>query len=442
MRGSRNARSWWLSLVALLAVLALIAAACGGDEEDGGGATGATGEETESPTEEPEEPVTLQWWLFGNFDEEAMIAAYQEDHPNVTIETTVAEYNDHHDALTTAIAAGAGAPDIAVIEVGFMSRFLAQPDNFYNLLDFGAGELEGNFLDWKWNAGLTGDGSSLIALGTDIGPMAMAYRTDLFEEAGLPTEREEVSALWPTWEDFIAVGEQYVEATGRAFTDEDSQLYNPVLNQTGEKYYSPENELIYDSNPTVRGAWDLTCDAIDAGIFLNVEPFSTEWNAPMTNGDFATLTAPSWMMGYIKGQAPDTEGLWDLAALPGGGGNWGGSFLAIPAQSENAQAAYDFIEWYTAPEQQLTVFQDVGNFPSAPSVYGDIGDLTDPFFNDAPYGQIYAAVAEANVPIYEGPDEGVIRSIFESALDRVSNGEESCEEGWNSALDEIQRDVG
>ena len=45
--------------------------------------------------------------------------------------------------------------------------------------------------------------------------------------------------------------------------------------------------------------------------------------------------ARGWMLGVISGNAPDTTG-WDIAdAFPGGGGNWGGSYLVVPANGEN-----------------------------------------------------------------------------------------------------------
>lgn len=110
--------------------------------------------------------------------------------------------------------------------------------------------------------------------------------------------------------------------------------------------------------------------SVEAGLVANIEPFAEGWNAAMSNGDFAVLTAPAWMTAYIQNQVPDTEGNW-VAALPEGGGNWGGSHLTIPASSEHQQEAYDFISWLLAPEQQLTVFEENGNFPSTPALYGD-----------------------------------------------------------------------
>ena len=66
--------------------------------------------------------------------------------------------------------------------------------------------------------------------------------------------------------------------------------------------------------------------------------FAADWNAGFKNGTFATVTCPAWMMGYIQGQAPDASGKWNIADVPGGGGNWGGSFLTVTKQSQHQAA--------------------------------------------------------------------------------------------------------
>ena len=47
-------------------------------------------------------------------------------------------------------AAKANAAEIAAIEVGFMSKFKAQPENFVNMLDYGAADIEADYLPWRW----------------------------------------------------------------------------------------------------------------------------------------------------------------------------------------------------------------------------------------------------------------------------------------------------
>jgi cellobiose transport system substrate-binding protein len=90
------------------------------------------------------------------------------------------------------------AVDVEAIEEGWIGQFKAQPDKLH-LNDLGADSLKGQWREWKWETSVATNGAQ-IGLGTDAGGMAMCYRRDLFEKAGLPTERDQVSALWPTWD--------------------------------------------------------------------------------------------------------------------------------------------------------------------------------------------------------------------------------------------------
>ena len=72
------------------------------------------------------------------------------------------------------------------------------------------------------------------------------------------------------------------------------------------------------------------------------------------------------MLGVVKEQAgPENAGKWAVTdAFPDGGGNWGGSYLAVPKQSKHPKEAAELAAWLTAPEQQIKAFQKTGNFPS------------------------------------------------------------------------------
>jgi len=426
-------------IAAIAAALAVVLAACGGsDGDDADGNGEASGSDTSG------EPVTLNLWTFGNFGYDELIEEYQNDNPNITIETLIQEFDPHHDALVTSIAAGSGGPDIAAAEVAFIGAFTNEADSFLNLLDYGAADIEGDYLDWKWAQATTLDGSATIGLPTDVGGMAICYRMDLFEEAGLPTDRDEVSALWAdSWEDYIDVGRQYKEATGRAFIDNEGLLWDATVNQASDTYYDSDGELIYADSEQVRYAWDIVVSALDAEIDAKTPAWSAEWNAGMNNGDFAVLTCPAWMRGYIQDQAPDTFGNWDVATVPEGGGNWGGSHLVIPAQTEHPQEAYDFMSWLLSPEQQLRVFEGTGNFPSTPELYDtpQMQEFTSEFLNDAPLGEIYAENALDVVAQNVGPNYNLINQEFGEALNRISDGLETPEEAWETAIDNIAREL-
>ncbi len=107
-----------------------------------------------------------------------------------------------------------GAADIEAVEVDWLTEFMQYPDKFE---DLSSPDVEGRWLDWKVQAATTEDGK-LVGYGTDIGPEAVCYRADLFEAAGLPTEREEVATfLGDSWEDYFAAGEEFIAASDAAW---------------------------------------------------------------------------------------------------------------------------------------------------------------------------------------------------------------------------------
>ena len=85
--------------------------------------------------------------------------------------------------------------------------------------------------------------------------------------------------------------------------------------------------------------------------------FHADWNAGFKNATFATVTCPAWMMGYIQGQAPNADGKWNIADVPGGGGNWGGSFLTVTKQSQHQKEAAALVKFLTSPKSELYVFK-------------------------------------------------------------------------------------
>ncbi|WJK40937.1 extracellular solute-binding protein [Solwaraspora sp. WMMA2056] len=389
--------------------------------------------------------ITLTVDVFGQFGYEELYRQYEADNPGIKIveRGTGTNLDEYSPKLTQWLAAGKGAGDVVAIEEGLLIEYKANPQNFVNLLDHGAAELEGNFLPWKWDQALTADGSQLIGLGTDVGGMAMCYRTDLFEAAGLPTDRDEVSALWPTWQDYIAVGEQFVaKNTGASFLDAATQTFNTIVLQTagaaeGYHYYDLENNLVVDSNPAVQQAWDITMDIIDSNLSGKYGAWSDEWVAAFKQAKFATIACPAWMTGVIEGNAgPEAAGKWDIAKVPGDGGNWGGSHLAVPAQSEHQEEAIKLVKFLTSPEGHIGAFKAKGPLPSSPQALDDpaILEASSEYFSGAPIGQIFGEGAKSLKPVYMGPKNQAVRTEVENAVRTVELGQRTPAEGWTDAV--------
>ncbi|MBO4210115.1 ABC transporter substrate-binding protein [Micromonospora echinofusca] len=415
----------WVRVAAVGLVAGSMIAACSGKSTSGDSEANGT--------------ITLKINFWGDFGLQDLKARYEAEHPNIKIALNSGEYNAQHEDLQKKLVAGSGAPDIAAIDEGFMVQFRSQSDKFVNLLDKGAARYEEKYLPWKWKQSLSADGKTQIGLGTDVGGLAMCYRTDLFQAAGLPTERDQVSALWPTWDKFIEVGQQYTAKTKKKFVDSGANLFNPVLGQQPVGFYDESDQLKMDGGP--KAAFDYTVKGIQAGLSANLTSFQADWDKGFTSGAFAVLACPAWMLGHIKDTAPGTEGKWDIAAVPGGGGNWGGSFLTIPKQGKHVDEAYKLLEWLVQPEQQIEIFKKVGNLPSQPALYSDpaIADFKNPFFNNAPVGQIFPKMAAGLTPQYLGKKNGPTRVAVENVISRVQNGTLKPDAAWDEAVQEAEK---
>ncbi|GAA1343103.1 ABC transporter substrate-binding protein [Saccharothrix algeriensis] len=421
MRRVRASRS----LPALVVALALVVAGCGG-AGDGG-------------------KLRLTVATFGEFGYEPLFEEYERAHPEVDVVGRVADFDAHHKGLVTALAAGRGAADVVAVEEQYMPRMRQSARRFADLSAFGARELRDRWPRWKWEPGVAEGGDYVFGLGTDMGSLAMCYRRDLFERAGLPTDRDAVAALWPTWEAYAQVAERFAaRVPDAAFADSAGTVYTAVLNQAEENYFAKaDDSFIGDTNPNVLRAFRIAGAIGAAGRTAKVTTFTQPWNAAINRGGFATITCPAWMLAQIKeAGGADGAGKWDVTEVPGDGGNWGGSYLAVPAQGAHQREAYRLAEWLTAPEQQEKLFVRDGILPSEPEVYRDpvVLEHTDPYFGDAPVGRLFAASSDTVRPNHRGVRDADVRPVFGRALGRVENGAQSVDQAWEQAVREA-RDV-
>ena len=411
-----------LNTATVFAAAALLIAGCGG-----------SGKSNSSDSK------TFEFWSFTQINQKADVEVYTRAHPDVHIKLTeVGSTTETAQALTTALAGGK-VPDLVLIQGDDLPKFMQSPDNFVDLTKFGAGNIKKDYLDWVMAQSTTKDGK-VIGIPTDVGGLAVAYRTDLFQAAGLPTDRNEVSKLWPTWDAFMDVGKRYVQATGKPFLDNTpTSVFFQAVNQGTERYYNTDHQLDYD-NAQVKAAFDLTLRVFASGISAKQASFSSGWTAAMTKGDFAVVSAPSWLLNQIKTNAPGTSGKWDIATIPGGAGNWGGSYLAIPKRAKNAKAAWNYIAEMQSPAGQLAHFLSQGALPTTPSVYSDpkLVDRTDPFFSNAPIGKIYTQSVLGVKPFYIGPQDGPIGTELLNTLTSVEQGKVDPANAWSTALTNVK----
>ena len=381
--------------------------------------------------------ITLTIDVFGDFGYHDLYKQYEASHPGITIKEDTEGYPEHHAALAQHLATGAGADDIEAIEVGFIANYTTQSRYFVDLRKYGASKLKTRYPNWKWQQAVAHN-KTVIGLGTDVGSLGICYRKDLLKKAGLPTTPAKLGKMWSTWSDFLAVGKRYQKhaPAGTKFIDSGSNLYNAIIGQANPAYYSKSGKLIVKSNAKVKAAWGLTMKAFKLHEDLGLSAFSNDWNTGFKKGTFATVTCPAWMMGYIQGQAPDASGKWNIADVPGGGGNWGGSFLTVTKQSQHQAEAAALVKFLTSPKSETYVFKHTGNLSSEIPVLKSkaVQKFRNPYFSNAPVGKIFANSALKLKPQILGPHQGDIQTAASNAIQRVEQHKQSPAASWTQFL--------
>ena len=421
-------------LIASLSILFIfIIAACSSDSDTSSGDSGDSGDKGEK--------ITLNFWLFGATGYEELAKEYEKQHDNIEIKIKTSETADHHNNLFTALSAGSGAPDIAALELDQLDRFRDAQDRFVNLYDMGADEIKGEYLDWKWEIAENDNGEFLMGLPTDIGPKGLYYRLDVFEEAGLPTDPEEVSALVATTEDFKNVALQIKEKTGKPMVASMEMMYRAQLDALEESYFDKDGKLLIgESGNGVKEAYDLAIEMNELGLVGNYAMWSAEWANGVDNGDFAVELGAAWFKGWMESNAPEATGEFNIATLPTEySGNWGGSYISIPKETEHAEEAYEFVQWLVSPENQLNSFKSNGLFPSAPAVY-DMEEFTaasDDYFGGQSTQTVFAQSAQKIGMVYKGKDYTSVHDEILAALVNSQAGADP-EKEWKEAIKRIE----
>jgi ABC-type glycerol-3-phosphate transport system substrate-binding protein len=371
---------WHLLALLLTLVLAALAAGCGGDDDEGdaGGTTG--GAETTEEAVSGTVSVMAVWTGPEQESFQAVLDAFKEEYPDVTVNYTSAG-DQLPTQLSTAVEGG-NPPDIAVLpQPGLVADFAGQ--DALVPIDFAAEDVETNL------------GRSAVELGSVDGTLygflfkaanksTVWYNVAAFEDAGVePPE---------TWEDFLAAAETinasgvpaysiggadgwtltdlfeniYLRSAGPDLYDQLSRHEIPWTHESVKTALTEMAKVLSDTDNIVGG----TAGALQTDFPTSVtNVFSQEPKAAQVlEGDFVP--------GAVDhGLEPETD--FNVYPFPAVGDSppsvvGGGDTVVMFKDSPAAQA---LIRWLTTADA-ATVWAERGGFASLnrdldPSVYSD-----------------------------------------------------------------------
>jgi len=379
---TKGSRRW---LAALTGGLLLFAAACSSSSSSSDSSAGSSGAAAGDGSAAcapaaAGEKVNLSFysWIPGI---EKVVATWNAANPDIQVDVKTGPSGNGgaYQNFSNGIKAG-NAPDLMQIEFDRLPNFRIQ-DGLANIASCpGVTEAKSQFVDWTWSQATFGEADSVYAIPQDTGPLALFYRKDLFEQAGI--------AVPTTWAEFQTAAEA-IAAKGAFITNfssgDPNQFAGFVWQNKGAWFQSTDAgwkvSLTDKASTDVANYWQ---GLIDKKLVSPVKNFTDEWNKAADTGQLWGWVSAVWGNQTIESNAPSTTGKWAVAPMPqwtSGGkaaGNWGGSTTAVFKGSKHPAEAAKFALWLNTNTESLTALNSEGGLYPATTAGQELPALQQP----------------------------------------------------------------
>lgn len=296
----------------------------------------------------------------------ASLSSWKEKNPGVEVRVVSREFADHHLAMTTALAASSGLPDLIALEFGYLGRF-AQSGGFEDLskAPYFFDQYEQNFVSYAWQQGRHPKFGQ-VAVPTDIGPGVMFYRLDTLEKVGLTGPD-----LSKDWDSFIESGRLIKNRLGLYLVAHARDIKDIVIRSgIGANqgiYFDESGYSVVGKDDRFLRAFTLAKRIREEGLDARVNTWSNDWGEAIKRGNVTVQMIGAWFGGHLQNWlAKDSTNKWRTGPIPEGATtSWGGTFYVIPRRASEKVLAADLIRHLTLNvSQQELAFRNYNAFPA------------------------------------------------------------------------------
>lgn len=412
-------------------------------------ATALTGPVAAQDAETPNTDLsaTISVWTWPNNDRTlaALMPEFNKVYPNITV--NVQGFPTANDAYLNNLQRamlGNSTPDVAMIEIGMMALLRDRPQwADLRQAPFNAGDIIGDFAPFT-AANVTLPDGKIIALPKHTGPGGMFYRSDIFAEAGLPTDPTEVGALFADWDAFIAEGSKLVIPNERWVIGNGEEIVRAMMAENGVSNFDAEGNLQFD-NPVFIDAMNKVKQAADAGMISPFAAWTPEWQGAFQRGQLATVMYGNWFGGLLKrAYASDQGGQWSVATAPASSGNVsfnsGGDYIGIMEASQNKEAAWAFVQWLVTNDESLKQqYQNDDLYPAyMPATTAEWINFNDEYYGGQNVNEVFSEVQAGVTPFTLNPLDPVAMTAMRTAIDNVTKGVMGVDEAIAAAKAEVE----
>jgi multiple sugar transport system substrate-binding protein len=253
----------------------------------------------------------------------------------------------------------------------------------------------------------------------DAGPMALFYRADLFEKAGI--------AIPTTWDEYAAAAEKVKAAGGYItnFSQSDINQFAGLAWQAGGRWFANDGSkwTVSLDDPNTKKVADYWQNLLTKKLVSAVPPWTTEWDNAYNTGAAWTWVSAVWGANSIASGAPKTAGKWKVAPMPQwsagekAAGNWGGSSIAVFKGSKHVYEAAQFSLWLNTSAEALTLLNAKANLYPATKAGASLPALSQgvEFYGGQKIYEVFAAASAQVSPDFTwGP---TMTSTYANASD-------------------------
>ncbi len=413
-------------LLALLIVMALTACGGGAAPAEPAASSGDTAPATEEqPAATAVEPVTITVWDY--YGESSpivpIVAAFESANPDVKVEVQSLDWDTMLEKMNVVLTGGE-VPDVVTLDMTWLPTY-APLGAFADLSPMANGKLNGVPLDEAYAAGALEAmryDDQILAMLYDFDVYALYYRADLLDEMGL-----DVPTTWAELSD--VAGQLAANGKGQYAFMADTFHAAQFLYENGASILNEDNTAAAFNSPEAVEAIAFYAGMVqDGSAYYWSTDEGWEVTPGLKDGRIAMFSDGAYYMGIMKDAAPEMAGQWRVAPHPAGaagpGSYMGGTGLAIPAKSDNQEAAWRFIEYAMTLENQTGVFENAGAAPALlAALESDAVNAADPYFGDQQTLSVFLQAMETATPFPYVRQWNDIDAAFTVAMEQVALGE-------------------
>jgi multiple sugar transport system substrate-binding protein len=320
------------------------------------------------------------------------VTAFNQTHPGICVtQEDVGAGDPEYVAITNALKAGSGAPDVAEVEYDELPSFVVTK-SVDNLVPYGANKYKSDFVPWAWQE--VSQGSAVYAIPGDAGPMAFYYNSALLAKYHItpPT----------TWAQFATdaatLHKDDPSAYMTNFSATDLQWIMSLMAQDNAwpfTYTGGSTVTINWTGPQQMAFAQYWQNMLSAHELNSTTDVSATSFADMDKSIDASWLSSAWGPSYFLPDAKSSLGDWRATNLPQWtagadvAANWGGSSYPVFAQSQHPAQAAEFAEWLnattaswnitkTAPSLLFPTYVPLLNDPSYKDLNNPLSGTSDP----------------------------------------------------------------